>query len=70
MIYNNNIKKIKAIFTRGAIWFNGTIIEEINDDLLDNKLNKFCIEWMIYEKETEGNFMKSICLLKPLFNSN
>jgi hypothetical protein len=27
------------------------------------------IEWLIYETEMEGTFMKSICILKPIFNS-
>ena len=65
----NNTLKIKAIFPRGAIWFHGSILEEIKDNsLLENNYYKMYVEWMIYEKGPEGIFMKSICILKSLFD--
>jgi hypothetical protein len=67
---NNNNLKIKAIFPRGAIWFHGSILEEIKDNsLLENNYYKMYVEWMIYEKALEGIFMKSNCVLKSLFDS-
>jgi hypothetical protein len=67
---NNDNLKIKAIFPRGAIWFHGSIIEETKDSsLLEKNYYKMYVEWMIFEKELEGTFMKSNCILKSVFDS-
>lgn len=66
---NNNIRKIKGIFPRGAIWFHGSIIDEIKDLKSENNCHNMFVEWQIYETKTQGTFMKSNCILKSLFDS-
>ena len=68
MNINNN--KIKAIFTRGAIWFQGTILEEKKDLNLENNYYRMFVEWKIYDTNTEGTYMKSFSILKSLFDSD
>jgi hypothetical protein len=65
---NNNVK-IKAIFTRGAIWFQGTLLEEKKDLNLENNFYRMFVEWKIFDTNTEGIFMKSYCILKSIFDS-
>jgi len=65
----NNLK-IKAIFPRGAIWFKGTIIKENKNNILEKNYYSFLIEWMIYNSESEGSFLKSNCILKAIYDEN